>query len=77
MQVAKILNVSLSTVLRRFSNEPGVVDLGLETERGRRPYRLLRIPRGVLRRMLYEHRVREGGSARIFRRIVARVVSGS
>lgn len=58
-QVADTLNVSLSTVLRRFSQEPGVVDLGRAgRRRGQRPYRMLRIPRGVLSRFLYEHRSR-------------------
>jgi hypothetical protein len=58
-QVAKKLNVSLSTVLRIFSKVPGVIDLAGQAKtkkRGQRPYRVLRIPRGVLARWEYEHR---------------------
>jgi len=59
-QVAKILNVTVRTVLRRFGGYPGVIDLSSPPiKRGTRPRRLLRIPRGVLNRYLYEHRVRK------------------
>ena len=56
-QVAAILNVSTDTVIRRFGNESGVIDLGSpETQRKRR-YRLLRIPRYVLNRVLNHRKV--------------------
>jgi len=57
-QVAKILNVHLNTVLRRFGECPGVIDLATPPKRGKRPHRMLRIPRGVLDRYLHERRVR-------------------
>jgi hypothetical protein len=60
MQVAKLLKVSLVTVLNRFSKEPGVIDMTPKEKRkpGVRRKRLLRIPRGVLNRYLHENRVR-------------------
>jgi hypothetical protein len=57
-QVAEKLNISLSTVMRRFADEPGVVDIGPKSGRDTRPHRVLRIPRGVLLRVLHERRVR-------------------
>lgn len=60
-QVAKILAVDSATVIRRFENYPGVVDVGPRSReqirRGRRPYRRLRIPRSVLNRFLYERKI--------------------
>ena len=60
MQVAKILNVTHYTVMRRFSKEPGVIDLTPKDKKkpGTRRKRLLRIPRGVLSRFLDERRIR-------------------
>jgi hypothetical protein len=46
--VAEVLKVSEDTVIRRFANRPGVVDLG-----GGK-YRVLRIPRPVLEKFIME-----------------------
>jgi hypothetical protein len=51
-EVAEMLHVSEDTVRRLFGNEPGVVNLGHERERGTRRYRVLRIPRRVLNRVI-------------------------
>ena len=56
-QVATMLNVSADTVARRFENEPGVIDLGHGETRYKRRYRLLRIPRSVLKRLINQRRV--------------------
>lgn len=50
-QVARILQVCPATVIRLFSDYPGVTDLGTKK------YRSLRIPRAALNRFLAEHRV--------------------
>lgn len=52
-QVSKALKISLSTVLTRFANLPGVIDIGPGKKR-----RILRIPRSVLSKFLQERRVR-------------------
>jgi hypothetical protein len=46
--VAAILKVSPDTVVRRFSRVKGVVNLGSEETRGKRRYRVLRIPQHVV-----------------------------
>lgn len=52
-EVAEMLGVSRDTVRRLFANEPGVIDLGRrEATRGKRRYRLLRIPSAVVARFL-------------------------
>ncbi len=56
-QVAAILNVSTDTVIRRFGNESGVIDLGSPEAQRKRRYRLLRIPRYVLNRVLNQRKV--------------------
>ena len=56
-QVATILNVSTDTVLRKFGDEPGVIDLGTPETQHKRRYRVLRIPRHILNRILHERRV--------------------
>jgi Helix-turn-helix domain len=56
-EVAEILKVSLNTVIRRFENVPGVIDLGSTEKMHRRRYRTLRIPRSVLNRFVAENRV--------------------
>jgi hypothetical protein len=48
--VAAILKVSPDTVVRRFSKMKGVVNLGSEETRGKRRYRVIRIPTHVLER---------------------------
>lgn len=56
-EVADMLKVSVDTVLRKFANFPGVIDLGTP-ERGRkRQYRVLRIPDNVLEKFLLQVRV--------------------
>lgn len=61
-EVATLLKVSEDTVLRRFADLPGCIDLGSpEVTRGpgrKRRYRVLRIPRAVLNRFLLENQVR-------------------
>lgn len=55
-EVAEMLGVSKDTVRRLFADEPGVIDLARrESTRGKRRYRLLRIPSVVVARFL-EHR---------------------
>ena len=56
-EVAEILKVSLNTVIRRFENVAGVIDLGSEEKMHKRRYRTLRIPRSVLNRFIAENRV--------------------
>ena len=46
-QVAKILNVSEKTVMRRFSKETGVIDMSTP-QKSKRRYRVLRIPKSVV-----------------------------
>jgi hypothetical protein len=57
-EVAEILHVHKKTVMRRFANYPGVVDLAAPTPKRETHRRLMRIPRVVLTKFLYEHRVR-------------------
>lgn len=56
-EVAAILKVSPDTVYRKFSDFPGVIDLGSPEERFKRRYRVLRIPREALSRFVTENRV--------------------
>lgn len=56
-QVAAILHVSTDTVIRKFGNQPGVVDLGSPEMQHKRRYRVLRIPRHVLNRVLDQRKV--------------------
>lgn len=49
--VAEILNISRDTVRRMFDTEPGVLNVGPSHGAGRR-YRVLRIPLGVLKRVM-------------------------
>jgi hypothetical protein len=49
--VADMLNISRDTVRRMFETEPGVINVGPRQGGGRR-YRVLRIPRGVLNRVM-------------------------
>lgn len=55
--VARILHVSSKSVRRRFGNLPGVIDIGERRPAYGRPYQILRIPRGVLRRFTELHDV--------------------
>jgi hypothetical protein len=61
-EVAALLKVSEDTVIRRFGDLPGVIDLGSPELVGRktgrkRRYRIIRIPRAVLDRFIIEHRI--------------------
>jgi hypothetical protein len=56
-QVAKELNVSTDTVLRRFAQEPSVIDLGTPETLHTRRHRVLRIPHAVVDRVIREARV--------------------
>ena len=55
-EVAKILRVNKSTVLRKFSEMPGVIDIGTKETMHKRKHRMLRIPRSVLHRFLAERK---------------------
>jgi hypothetical protein len=57
-EIAKLLKISRNTVIRRFENEPGVLDLGSPEPRHKRRYRVLRIPATVLNRFLQKKQVR-------------------
>jgi len=56
-QVATILNISTDTVIRKFGDEPGVINLGTPEMQHKRRYRVLRIPRHVLNRVLNQRKV--------------------
>jgi len=54
-----MLGVSTDTVRRMFADESGVIDFGRhEATRGKRRYRLLRIPQSVLDRVVNGRRVK-------------------
>lgn len=58
-EVAQMLGVSKDTVRRLFADEPGVIDLGRrESTRGKRRYRVLRIPSSVVNRVLNNRSVK-------------------
>lgn len=50
--VAAILRVSPDTVIRRFGKMKGVVNLGTEETRNKRPYKQLRIPKHILEKYI-------------------------
>jgi len=50
-EVATMLNISPDTVRRMFATEPGVLNVGPSHGASRR-YRVLRIPLGVLKRVM-------------------------
>lgn len=54
-QVGEILQVSDETVLRRFGELPGVLDLGSEEKMHKRRYRVLRISKATLQRFIQEN----------------------
>jgi hypothetical protein len=53
-EIAKILRCSAETIIRRFENRKGVVDLGTTETRFKRRYRVLRIPRHCFEQYLIE-----------------------
>jgi excisionase family DNA binding protein len=61
-EVADMLNISRDTVRRMFSNEPGVINVGPRHEAGRQ-YRVLRIPLGVLNRVMSAREVNQAEQA--------------
>jgi hypothetical protein len=56
-EVADILKVSVDTVVRRFEDFPGVIDIGSEETRHKRRYRVLRIPREAVQKFILANRV--------------------
>jgi len=62
-EVAEMLGVSRDTVRRMFAEEPGVVNVKAQRRRTSRSYRILRIPRSVLERVLADRAVKENASA--------------
>jgi hypothetical protein len=56
-EVASILKLSKSSVIRIFERIPGVLVIGRGESRFKRKYRTLRIPRMALERFIIAHRV--------------------
>ena len=61
-EVAERLHVNADTVRRIFLNEPGIIVICFP-RKGRRIYRTVRIPEGVLRRVLTRLATAEGLSS--------------
>ena len=57
-EVAAILKVSPQSVIQKFCDRPGVIDLGSPETRRKRRYRVLRIPLAVLNTYIHERSVR-------------------
>ncbi len=57
-EVATMLNISRDTVRRMFATEPGVLNVG-PSHKGSRRYRVLRIPLGVLKRVMAAREVNQ------------------
>lgn len=53
-QIAELLGLHASTVIRMFQDEPGVLKLNQRRLSGRRPHVTLRIPNALLERKLRE-----------------------
>ena len=53
-EVAELLGVHYSTVIRMFQDEPGVLKLNQKSALRRRPHVTLRIPNALLQRKLRE-----------------------
>jgi hypothetical protein len=51
-EVATVMKMSADAVTRIFARLPGVIDLGRSETRGKRQYRVLRIPKAVLEKYL-------------------------
>lgn len=60
-EVAEMLDVSQDTVRRMFRNEAGVIDVRSHKRHTSRPYRILRIPRSVLTRVIAGREVDRSG----------------
>jgi hypothetical protein len=56
-EVAAMLKVSRDTVLRKFADYPGVIDLGSPESGRKRQYRTLRIPHHVFEKFCISNRV--------------------
>jgi hypothetical protein len=56
-EVAQMLKVSSDTILRKFADYPGVIDLGAPEKGSKRRYRVLRIPHSVLEKFLIDMQV--------------------
>jgi hypothetical protein len=56
-EVATMLKVSRDTVIRKFSDYPGVIDLGSPERGTKRRYRTIRIPKDVFERFIVESRI--------------------
>ena len=61
-EVATMLKISRDTVRRMFATEPGVLNVGPLHGAGRR-YRVLRIPLGVLKRVMSVREVNQAEQA--------------
>lgn len=62
-EVADTLNVSRDTVRRMFETEPGVINVSPRSGGGRQ-YRVLRIPRSVLNRVMAARQVAQPDDSR-------------
>jgi excisionase family DNA binding protein len=62
-EVADMLNISRDTVRRMFETEPGVINVGPRHRAGRQ-YRILRIPRSVLNRVMAARQVAQPDDSR-------------
>ncbi len=62
-EVATMLSISRDTVRRMVSGEPGVINVGPRRGVGRR-YLVLRIPRGVLNRVMTARQVMQPEDSR-------------
>jgi hypothetical protein len=51
-EVAALLRVSEDTAVRHFENVPGVIDLSMGERRGKRRYRVLRVPIAAVQKYL-------------------------
>ncbi len=56
-ELAQKLKVSTDTILRKFADYPGVIDLGTPEKGRKRRYRVIRIPHSVLEKFLIEMQV--------------------
>lgn len=54
-EIAVMLKLTRQTVQRMFGDEPGVILLGRPERMHKRRYRILRVPKHVLERVLLRH----------------------
>jgi hypothetical protein len=57
LEVAAVLKISVDSVLRKFTDLPGVINLGTNETLKKRRYRVIRIPKPVLEKFLLSNRI--------------------